>query len=467
MQFEFEGTEHAGSPVRGVVDATSANHAVEILTQRGVLLKAVRPLTGMTSPRVVATASVSPAPVAQRNVFRFKTYGAGDAQVTGVEHVTRAEHAASKLLDEGKTPWSLVDSAGREWIDQHSRASDRQLHVLFAQLGDLLRAGFTPFDALSKLAQNCPFPAVTQSLTHASHWAAEGGRISDVLALYPGIYPPGLVGMMRASELGGFLPEGTNLIAEQSMRQLKFLKHFWVVAFAVVNMVLTLPLGLAFPRAMTQAYRATEADTGGSALTVIAKTLFDMMLFTVLPITIAVFAILWLIARWLLHPKRLPLRHRLTLKLPVIGRRATHESVGTLCWTLAKLSARGISPRQSWIACSEAVPNFELRTRLLSVANGMADSMTLSQAVAKSKVVAPEYALMVQTGELTGEVSQVFDRLSAISDQSREHSELAAKGLGCSLAMNLMILAAGIVLIVVVYWWFKTLPAQVLEGLEP
>src|SRR5437588_2406697 len=147
-------------------------------------------------------------------------------------------------------------------IYRSRKSSDRERFFLFAQIADQLRAGINPAQAFGELARTYKGQKFRDSLAMVAAAASEGRPISDVLALWPDLYPEHVVGLVRAGEVGGFLPDAAATISEQAMNAHKFKRFHWWIWIVGFNALLGIPLAFGFRHSLLAAWDAAEASQG-------------------------------------------------------------------------------------------------------------------------------------------------------------------------------------------------------------
>jgi type II secretory pathway component PulF len=309
-----------------------------------------------------------------------------------------------------------------------------------------------PAEAFTILSRNNPKPWYQESLVEAAKATAEGVRFSQVLERYPDLYPPHIVGMIRAGEEGGFLVEATEAVAEQTSESMKFNRWpmllFWWVFGNIVFLPPTLSLVNATDRVMDQTVGPTPSgNSNGFAM--LGHAFLSNMLWPVGPMSLLITAVCWGSYRWWMQLKNQMLRHRALLRVPTIGKRARAESLATFGWVLSMVSRAGVSPRMSWELGASAMPNMAMAARMRLVGNQMHDGSRISEALTNSQLVPYEYGSIVSNGELVGDVPSALMTISAASrDDFAREDGMSKMRIGCwgTLVVALVFLASGLMM---------------------
>jgi general secretion pathway protein F len=407
----YSAVDSGGKKLEGTIQAENPNHAMQLLTQRG-----------FRAPRIISERLPQGVPAA-----------AAPVQINVPAAPKRQEYRTRK-------------------------STDRDLFFLFAQVSDQLRAGINPAQAFGELSRMYKAKKFRDSLGMIADAASEGKSISGVLELWPDLYPEHVVGLVRAGEMGGFLPEAAATISEQAGSAYKFKRFHWWIWLIALNGLLSIPLVLLFRQWLITYYEETEKTGGqGDAYTLMAKVAWKFILWPYGPATLATFIVLWLLRNaFSSRPARL-FRHRLGLSIPVLGGRARNESVTIFTWVLSRLARGGVPPNRSWELALASVPNLGMQERLENAGSLMNEGSRLSDVVFKSKIFPDEYAPAVATGELTGDVSGTLERLSQISRTEFEAGTVKSKAFTGSCGCTALLITTGIVTIVAVLAVYKDL----------
>src|SRR2546423_8980750 len=162
----YSALDASGKKLEGTIQAQSANEALHSLIVRG-----------FRTPKIVGE----------------KAGAATTAQPRQVKPIVQA--APIQI--------NVPADAPAAQIYRSRKSSDRERFFLFAQIADQLRAGINPAQAFGELARTYKGQKFRDSLAMVAAAASEGRPISDVLALWPDLYPEHVVGLVRAGEVGG------------------------------------------------------------------------------------------------------------------------------------------------------------------------------------------------------------------------------------------------------------------------
>ena len=290
--FHYTASDKQGAPVEGTIQAADTAEANRLLTQRGFNVRAISdPKGGLTVPPQVPSAQVVQAQL----------------------------HA--------------------------HKGTDKERYFLFSQIAAQLKAGIAPATAFPTLAGQISNRGFAESLHRIATLSADGRPMSDVMKLYPGLYPEHVVGLVRAGEVGGFLPDACAAVSEQAGAAHKFRIWHWFLWAASICALLLLPgiciSMMAFNGTFIKMWTGNTVPSSGDVLKDMVVMSFRALMG---PAGIVIFGLYGAIAvgLWLLHkPRAKMLRHSIGFRFPGYGKRATHEGVTVFSWALGLLSRGG------------------------------------------------------------------------------------------------------------------------------
>jgi type II secretory pathway component PulF len=418
--FQFQATDNQGNPITGTVQAGSLDEANRALANQGFKV------TGLRDPNVMAPPSVQTA--AQPRVATF------ERPITPAP--VRVNTPAPRPLGEPrKTKYS----------------QDKDIYFIFSQLAAYFKSGINPAQAFTEIGNKQPREDIREAMLFVASRVGEGSGIANLLALYPFLFAPHVVGAVRAGEMGGYLPEAMENISAQADSSRKMRRWMvWLGLFAI-GIPPAIPIGNALFNSVIASWDVQEA-TGGNApvAATVGKGFVKEMLgpigiySLVILILFIILALTWQ-SMWFRT-----LRHRMALRVPTVGRRARAEGFAAFTWNLSNLSRAGIAPRQAFRLATDTVPNQDIRLALERQADQMTDQTKLSEALHGTKMLPYELSAMVQTGEITGDVPGQLMNGAKVQQQEFDHQDKNVRTrVGCW--MLLLFFLVGPVIVAALY----------------
>ncbi len=416
QQFIYKAIDRQGKTVEGSIEATTRDAAARSLSLSGLLVSRIEP-----SPRVQPThqpPSIPPIALAPQ-----------------ARQIPKVAASASTPIKAAVSPVPAATPI------RTRRGRDKDLYFIFSQLASYAKAGINLAEACANLSKTTRRADYAQSLVDASKIAEKGGRISDTFAKYVDLYPPHLVGMVRACEEGGFFPEGLNKAADQAMESHKFKRWFNWFGFIALTSFGCMPLAIDFFKAMKMTFTEMTSNTSSGGFW---DTLFRMMrkdlAWPTGPATLMICLVIYLFWRWLVSRPQMLLRHRWILNFWGLRKRAQAESFALFGWTMSMLTRIGLPLRAVWFLSTATMPNQWIRHRMDRQGQLMNESTKLSEAMNQSRMLPEEFAPFVSTGEIAGDVPGQLMRIANTQYDEYKINDTTAKGrVGCWIILVIVV----------------------------
>lgn len=341
--------------------------------------------------------------------------------------------------------------------------TDKDRMFLFSQFAAALKAGISPADFLQNVAVRTR-GIYRGSLEKMAEAAREGTPMSAVMELYPDLYPVHVVALTRAGEVGGFLPEALETIAQQAEQAHKFKRWFAWIWFVIINAALSIPGIIIITKAATMAWRETEARGGEvgqkEVLGFVGHYALQRLIWPIGPASIGFYLALYLLWRIYLGRLSRPFRHQVAISWPAFGPRARAENMAIFSWTMGKLTNSGIPYQSAWQLAAASAPNDVMARRLGNLGQKVGGEQPISSAMVMDRnLFPPEYANVVGTAEFTGDIPGALDQISRLSRGEYESAQNAAKIRGgCWGALGCTVTAAAILGLFMYWYYYQLIP---------
>jgi general secretion pathway protein F len=433
-EFDYRAVDGNGNSTSGRMVAGSANDVVARLSQQGLIIQGLQMISGGG----VAHTSI-PGRTLQPIV-----QGGQNAITPPVIHpmsqnVAQPMRQPMPALNNQVAPQSTNQyqyqgtPAILNKVDQKFTGffKDYDLWMLLSQMGTILRAGISPTQMLEELSHRASIkPKAKRAMADMAKFTGLGHSLADAMAVYPEIFPEGVVGSTRAGEAGGYLPDALQHTSAQIQASWKVRRHYLWTALAIYSTVIMLPMIPVFNGGSEALGRVING--GETTSQAVLDQYFGGFLHALMGWPLV--ALILMTAAYLFGPYVtgriwfLPLRHAAAARLPIIGRRTRMESSRELSFHLEHLSVAGISPYRSFGLAAGAVPNKVYRDDLMEAARPMREDMPISQVLPRH-LIPDDLVDLVRTGEMTGTTHEAFQQIErlAAGDQANVEAFLKVK----------------------------------------
>jgi len=431
--YQFSAIDPSGRQREGQIQAQSANEALQALMSQG-----------LRSPRILAEG-----PAGQSAAVRRTQAPQQVIQQTPARPAVGLQAASQPAP--GKIQINVPAAPAAPQIHYTKKSSEKDLYFLFSQIAEQLRAGVGPMQLFSELSQMYKDPKFRDSLGMIAIAASEGRPISNVMELWPDLYPEHVVGLIRAGEAGGFLPDAAATASEQAFNAHKFKRfHVWWVWILAINL-LSIPIVFMFRQSVVSYMNEQEQRPTPGDMFAVFKVMGHFLVWPWGPVMILLTGLSLLLRHYLSSRPMKRFRHQVALNTPVLGRRARDESSTIFSWVLSRLARSGIPPNRAWEMAMNSVPNLGMRDKLQTAGGIMNEGSKLSDVIFKSNLFPQEYAPMVATGEMTGDIPGSLEKLSMVSRAEYDTGTVKSKAFTSTLGCTALIITTGIVTIVIAW----------------
>lgn len=349
-------------------------------------------------------------------LYRYEALDRTGNKVVGAMQVDSEQALTTRLATMGYQP-TLVQVSQRTLKSAPTRsrgaavegfrlaAAERDTARVMHQLHLAFKAGMPAYLALTTVAGQVHSAALRQVLTEMAQGIQAGGTLSDTMARYPRVFGAGDVGMVRAAELTGLLPEAFQAISarleEEDNARGRLRIWIWFLHTNVIALLFFIPVGWF----LKDVFPSFDLRIGLAAA---VRSLFTLTL----PLSIAYGVGVWWLSRLRTAPAFRREWHAWLLKLPILGNLNRVRAKAAFTRVLAWQVHAGVSPASAWEAASHAVPNLALAERFLQGTAVVQSVGKPSAAILATGILDASDAGMVSTGEATGEIPQALTFLA-------------------------------------------------------
>ena len=365
---------------------------------------------------------------AKTQTFDYSVRDATGKIVNGKIEAETPALVASKLTSMGYAPISIKASGGglnREikipGLGEKVKLKD--LAVMCRQFATMINSGLSLLRALNILEEETENSKLAGIMGEVRAEVESGSDLSSALAAHPAVFPPLMVNMVKAGEVGGFLDEAllqiaNNFEAEVRLRQkVKSAMTYPVVVFVVAILAMVAMLLFIVP-----VFDDVFASLGGDlpAPTQLLVTLSQGMrvLAPLLLITLIVSAIVW--ARIKRNPKTRAVVDPLKLKVPIFGSLFQKIALSRFTRNLGTMTRSGVPILQALDIVADTSGNVVVARAVRDVEESVRSGESLSAPLANYPVFPPMVVNMLAVGEDTGSLDTMLAKISEFYDQEVE-----------------------------------------------
>ncbi|MEZ5523947.1 MAG: type II secretion system inner membrane protein GspF [Pseudomonadales bacterium] len=359
------------------------------------------------------------------------------------------------LRDRGLTPLSVDESSQKQrregslksLLSPHISIAD--LALLTRQLATLVQAALPLEEALSAAAQQTTKPKVRSMLLAVRAKVMEGHTLANALSEFPRAFPAIYRATVAAGEKSGFLDQILNRLADYTeasheSRQKIMMALLYPVILLVLSLLIVTGLMVYIVPDVVEVFIDTgqQLPTLTVALIAVSDFIAGYGLYLLIALIAAGFGL-----RYLLKQPAIRLAwHRRLLKLPLVGRLSITLNTARFASTLSILTTSGVPLVEAMRISGQVLSNLWLKQLVEDATRKVTEGSSLHRALQQSGYFPPMMVHMIASGEASGELDQMLERVAA--SQEREVQNFIGILLG--LFEPLMLLAMGLTVLLIV-----------------
>jgi type IV pilus assembly protein PilC len=367
--------------------------------------------------------------MASTATFEYAVRDRSGKVVTGKIEADSPAAVASKLKSMGYAPLKITaQQKGGLKTDINlpklgAQVKLKELAVFARQFSTMINAGLSMLRALSILEEQQPNKEFSRIIGEMRGKVESGASLSSTMEESPRIFPPLMVNMIKAGEVGGFLDQVLIQIADNYEAEVKLrgkVKSAMTYPVAVLVMAVLLTIGMLL--FVVPTFAKLFSDLGGTlpAPTQILVNMSDFLKVGFIPLvllTIIAFVV-WMRVRHLERVRNVvdPLK----LKMPVFGPLFQKIALARFCRNLGTMLTSGVPILQSLDIVADTSGNVVVAHAVRDVQESVRNGESLTEPLSKHDIFPPMVTQMLSVGEDTGALDTMLHKISDFYDQEVE-----------------------------------------------
>ena len=350
--------------------------------------------------------------------------------VTGKIEADSQAAVAQKLKSMGYAPVSISKAGGGGGINKEltlpslgAKVKLKDLAIFSRQFATMINAGLSLLRALSILEEQTDNKELAKTLSEVRQDVETGQSLSSSLGKHPTIFPPLMVNMTKAGEVGGFLDAvmlqiAQNYEAETKLRgKVKSAMTYPVVVFCIAILAVTGMLLFIVP-----VFASMFLTLGGQlpAPTKILIAMSNILKVGAIPL---VFIIIGGLITWG-RVKHLEKVHRvidpIKLKLPVFGSLFQKIALARFARNLGTMLQSGVPILQSLDIVAETTGNTVVGDAVRDIQTSVRNGESITGPLTGHAVFPPMVVQMMAVGEDTGALDAMLHKIAEFYDTEVE-----------------------------------------------
>jgi type IV pilus assembly protein PilC len=361
--------------------------------------------------------------------FEYKVRDTAGKIKTGKLDAESQAQVASKLKSMGYAPVSITQA--NSGINKElsipgfgkKKVGLKDLAVFSRQFATMVNSGLSLLRALNILTEQTENKELTRVLAEVRNDIETGNSLSSGMAKHPDVFPPLMVNMCKAGEVGGFLDSvmlqiADNYEAETRLRgKVKSAMTYPVVVFVIAILAVIGMLLFIVP-----VFVGLFESLGGTLPlpTRILVTLSTGLKLGIVPMIVLAFVGLTLWKKYKRTERVRNVVDPLKLKLPVFGELFRKIALTRFSRNLGTMMASGVPILQSLDIVAETTGNIVLERATRAVQDSVRTGESLAKPLLDHPVFPPMVVQMMAVGEDTGALDTMLHKIAEFYDQEVE-----------------------------------------------
>ncbi len=299
----------------------------------------------------------------------------------------------------------------------------KDLAVMSRQFATMINSGLSLLRALNILAEQTPNKKLAEVLAAVRNDVETGNPLSGAMAQHPDIFPPLMVNMIRAGEVGGFLDGVLLQIAanyEAEVRLKGKIKSAMTYPVVVFVMAILAAIGMLIFIVPTF---AKMFEGLGAELPVPTQILVNLSNFMKQAAPVLVVAFIGLVFAWRKVKRTERVRNivdPLKLKLPVFGTLFQKIALSRFTRNFGTMLHAGVPILQALDIVADTSGNVVVARAVRDVQESVRSGESLTGPLSQHAVFPPMVVQMMAVGEDTGALDDMLHKISEFYDQDVE-----------------------------------------------
>ncbi len=361
--------------------------------------------------------------------FNFVARDAQGKEVKSSMEAPSSSVVATRLRERGLTALSVQDATPRGLNAElkipglGESIGLKDIAIMARQLATMIGAGLSLLRAMSILVDQTENKALAEVLAEVRTDVETGRAFSQGLARHPKVFPPIMINMVKAGEVGGFLDTTLVSIAENFEKEVALrgkiksamtypVVVFFIAILAVIGMLLFI----------VPVFAAMFANLGGE-LPFATQILVSLSNVLKVGSPFIIIGIIGFTIWWKRNKHKREVREKVDpvkLKLPVFGNLIRKIAVARFTRNFGAMIRSGVPILQALDIVGQASGNVVIEDATKSVQESVRRGETIAGPLGTHKVFPPMVVQMIAVGEDTGALDDMLDKIADFYDQEVE-----------------------------------------------
>jgi len=304
------------------------------------------------------------------------------------------------------------------------RIKRKEIYIFFRELAILVEADVPLVQSLKALSQQMENPYFKEIIFEVANDVDGGSAFSKAMSKYPKVFSAFSVNLIKSGEITGRLQECLNYLSDYLEKEYELTSKvrgamaypaFILSAFLIVGVLVIVMVIPQLTSVLTEAGQELPLSTKA----VIAVSEFTRSFGWVILLIFAVLGVVFWRYRKTKEGKKV--LDKVKLKLPVFGKIFQKTYLARLSDNLSALVKGGVSIIQSLNVSGQIIGNTVFQEIIWQARDQVRIGRSISSSLEKHKEFPPLFCQMVKTGEKTGKLDFILEKLSVFYNKEVEN----------------------------------------------
>lgn len=376
----------------------------------------------------MATMTKAPARTGH-TTFDYQARDRGGKLITGTLEAGDSAAVLARLKSQGLAPVSVTESKAGKGMQMEislpgsNRVGLKDLALMSRQFATMVSSGLSLLKALAILSEQTESKKLAETLSVVRAEVESGNSLSTALTKHTNVFPPLMINMIRAGEVGGFLDQVLVQLAENFESEVKLkAKVKSAMTYPVVVFIIAIVAVIGMLLFIVPIFAKMFSDMGGTLPlpTQVLVWLSNAMRY-VAPIGLVAFiggSIVWTRVK-----NRTGVRNvvdPLKLKIPIFGVLTQKIALSRFTRNLGTMLRSGVPILQSLDIVGSASGNVVVQRAANDVMESVRAGQSLAGPLAQHRIFPAMVVQMMSVGEDTGALDSMLHKISDFYDQEVE-----------------------------------------------
>jgi len=369
--------------------------------------------------------------------FSYTARNVQGQMVTGVIASDSETGAARRLQSMGLAPVSVTSATGKSGginknIGPPKKVKPKHLTIFARQFATMSSAGLPLIRSLVALEGQSEHPEVKKALGLIRTDVEAGTSFSVAVSRHPKVFPPLMVGMIAAGEVSGSLGDAMDQVADNYEKEAKLRSKIFAallypgVVLGMAFIMVTAMLLFIVPR-FTEIFLQLGGELPLPTQMLLLASRIAGIALPFLIVAAIIFAV-W----WRNHKNDRNVRavvDPLKLRIPIFGKFFKKIALARFARTFSTLLSSGVPMLQAIDIVSSTAGSIVISDALVEVRSSVRSGKQVASTLQQHPIFPPMAVQMISTGEETGAMPAMLDKVADFYEQEVDTASDALTGI--------------------------------------